>query len=131
MTERWQIFSFLDSAGNSVFEGWYEAQSPTVKNTFKTTLKALRDWPVVPWKRPLTGKLSGECEGLIEIVFKEDNTQWRPLGCYGPKRMQFILLFPAKEVGDRFVPKTACKTALERKKIVEFDEGRIREYTID
>jgi hypothetical protein len=57
---------------------------------------------------------SGPCAGLAEIRFKADNVQQRPLGFHSGSQ-EFTILFWATEKGGKFVPLSACETALRRK----------------
>lgn len=65
---------------------------------------------------------------LYELRFKYDNIQYRPLGCLGPGKDEFIILFIAKEIGDKFVPKDAPKRALERFKLVQTDRRYVGDF---
>jgi hypothetical protein len=66
------------------------------------------------WRRPLFAQLYGECEGLWEIRFEADGVQHRPLGFFQGSDV-FTLAFCAQEKDGKFVPLSACKTALSRK----------------
>lgn len=70
------------------------------------------------WDWPYVGKPRKECSGLIEIRFKVNKVQHRPLGCYGQLRFEFIILLFATERDDEFDPPNACETALRRKTLV-------------
>jgi hypothetical protein len=67
---------------------------------------------------PRTRVLEGECDGLIEIRFFAENVQHRPLGFYGPLKLEFTIAFFATERGGKFYPRNSCGTALGRKSIV-------------
>lgn len=78
---------------------------------FRSKLGILAQLEPGEWREPLCKKLNGECDGLVEIRFKSDGVQQRPLGFVsGP--YEFTLLFWATEKNNRFVPKSACATAL-------------------
>jgi hypothetical protein len=76
------------------------------------------------WREPYTKQLEGPCDGLVEIRFKADRVQHRPLGFYGPKRMEFTIALIAREIGDRFEPQNACEQALGRKNAILSDPVR-------
>jgi hypothetical protein len=77
-------------------------------------LKILARLPKAQWHEGYFKKLSGSCEGLWEIRFEADNVQQRPLG-FHIAESEFVILYWAREKGDKFVPKKACEIALERK----------------
>jgi len=77
-------------------------------------LKILAGLPRAQWHEGYFKKLSGPCEGLWEIRFEADNVQQRPLG-FHIAESEFVILFWAREKGDKFVPKKACEIALKRK----------------
>lgn len=74
------------------------------------------DWGVERIK-PLVGY-----DGILEIRFSINKILYRPLGYFGPKRNEFTFLFPAREQGDKFVPKSAPTIAKVRMK--EIEEGK-------
>jgi hypothetical protein len=109
---------------------WYEQQEDAVCAEFDTSLEYLRDLPPERWDWPFVGILRRECLGLIEIRFKASKVQYRPLGCYGPLRYEFTILFFAVEKGRKLKPPTACATALVRKVQVLQNRGSSREFTL-
>lgn len=112
----WGFRSFVSDRRESAVRVWYNGQAPQVQAKFDTTLKYLRDRP--SWDRPYVGILHGECEGLIEIRLKVKRVQYRPLGFYGPLKMEFTILFFATERDGALDPPTACSIALGRKTLV-------------
>ncbi len=64
---------------------------------------------------PATRMLKGPCHGLMELRIPTPKIEYRPLCCYGPGRKEITILVGAVEKGDRFVPQSACSTALRRK----------------
>ena len=81
---------------------------------FRSKLRFIAQLELRDWREPQCKRLNGECEGLIEIRFKGDDVEQRPLGFISGPR-EFTLLFWAIEKNDRFVPKSACATALNWK----------------
>ena len=70
------------------------------------------------WRNsPFVSQLT-DSDGIYEIRFKVRNVLYRPLGFFGPSRHEFTLLIPAREQGDRFVPRNAISLAEERKQII-------------
>jgi hypothetical protein len=115
-TQRWAFRSFVSEGRESAVHSWYQGQTKKVRAVFDTRLKYLRDWP--KWDMPRTRVLEGECDGLIEIRFFAENVQHRPLGFYGPLKLEFTIAFFATERGGKFYPRNSCGTALGRKSIV-------------
>jgi hypothetical protein len=114
----WTFRSFISGGDRCVVQAWYDDQEPEVKAEFDTALERLRVLPPERWDWPYVGKLRKECSGLIEIRFKVNNVQHRPLGCTGPLRLEFTILFFATERGNKIHPRSACATALRRKTLV-------------
>jgi hypothetical protein len=125
----WAFRSFVSERGESCVHSWYEGQVPKVRAVFDTTLKYLRDR--LKWEMPYTKVLEGDCDGLVEIRFKVEKVQHRPLGFYGPLRLEFTITFFATERGGEFDPPNACENALRRKTTVCQDrEAYSREWTV-
>ncbi len=94
--------------------GIYESGSPQLRGKFLSKLKWLAQLGVTQWGLPTFRELHDECAGLGEMRFKADGVQQRPLGFRsGPE--EFTLLFWATEKSNRFVPRDACRIALERR----------------
>ena len=77
--------------------------------------------------RPHVGVIHG-FEKIYEIVVKCDGVQYRPLGTYGPGRRDFTLLVGAIEKGGGLEPRSAPRTAEERRIEVLNDPGRSCEH---
>jgi hypothetical protein len=117
MPQMWTIRAWRSATNSFVAEK--EAQTADVQAAFDQRLRFLSQSPPNLWRVPQTKQLDGEGDGLVEIRFKADGVQQRPLGFYGPGRMEFTLLSWATEKGDKFVPKDALKIAQERKKQID------------
>ena len=126
---RWTFRAFTSDGGRSVIQDWYDVQSAGVRAAFDTALKHLRDQPPSNWVRPFIGTLGKKCEGLMEIRFTVEKVRHRPIGFFGPKRMEFTVLAFAVEKDRKFVPPTTCQIALERKELIVNDPERACEYT--
>ena len=118
---------FLSDGGRDVIRDWYDEQTSEVQAEFDVALSYLREQPPAQWVRPSFGTLTGECAGLGEIRFKANKVQHRPIGFFGPERMQFTLLLCAIEKGRKFIPKNTCDTAQKRKTIVLKNKERADE----
>lgn len=127
---KWAFRSFLSERGESEVDTWYNGQAPKIQARFDTALKYLRDQP--RWEMPYARVLEAECDGLVEIRFRVEKVQYRPLGFYGPMRLEFTITFFATEKGSEFDPPNACATGLRRKTIVkENREGRSCEWHVE
>jgi hypothetical protein len=92
----------------------YQNGSSRLKARTLSRLKILAGLSRAQWHEGYFKKLSGACEGLWEIRFEADNVQQRPLGFHATET-EFVILFWAREKGNKFVPKKACEIALQRK----------------
>jgi hypothetical protein len=106
----------------SIAKEWYDEVGYDVWAVFAWHMDYLCGQEADKWGRPWAEKLRGECAGLLEIIFEVDNVQYRPLGFFSG-RMEFTFLIFATEVGDKFVPPTACAIAQKRKKELEDGDG--------
>lgn len=79
------------------------------------------------WPRQYVAKLRGY-DKIWEIRVKSENIQYRPLGCFGPGKNVFSILIGATKKNNRFIPPNAPKTAEERKRLINQDEGYLNEY---
>jgi hypothetical protein len=124
MAVRWTFRSYVAPNGDVEVDRWHQAQGPNVQGKFDRRLHDLQQMTPDEWRDPFTKQLEGDCDGLVEIRFKADRTQHRPLGFYGPGRFEFTIVFIAVERGDRFEPADACAIALRRKHEVLSDLQR-------
>ena len=114
MPVRWTFRYYARQNGKDDVRDAYDRGSKQLHARFLSRVKALAQLPVGEWGE-LAKQLHGSCSGLVEIRFKADNVQQRPLG-YRSGETEFTILFWATERGNRFVPASACEKALERKK---------------
>ena len=120
----WMFRTYVSPQGGEEVAQWYDNQTPTVRAAFDQRLLTISQMQPSEWREPYTKQLEGECDGLVEIRFKADRVQHRPLGFYGPHRMEFTIALIAREIGGRFDPKDACEKALARKNDVLGDPVR-------
>ena len=107
-----------------MIRAWYDDSDKKVKAKFESRLQTLANRPRLEWQDPLFKQLHGKYSDLGEIRFEAKGSAWRPLGFHHAGN--FILLFPAKEINDRFEPKSAPDTALTRRTEVLNDMERTR-----
>jgi hypothetical protein len=121
----WIFKCFLSETGRDLIDEWYNSLPIKTRAKFDTIIEHLRDNPHTSWGgyiSPLTGH-----EGIFEIKFMHNRVVYRPLGCFGTNRHEFILLIGAREHGDDFEPRNAPVTADSRRTIVLENEGRAHE----
>lgn len=127
------IRQFVRGDGTLEIESWYERQSKKVRARFDISLRYLAQRPREKWQRPDAAKLVKDGSGLYEIRFKENDVQYRPLGYFGPKNddTEFtITMCNVIEKLDEFIPKDACRKALNRAKAVNNDPNRASTWTL-
>lgn len=111
----WTFRTYVSPQGDEEVTTWYAAQTPTIQAAFDQRVRNLSQMQPHEWREPYTKQLEGPCDGLVEIRFKADRVQQRPVGFYGPDRMEFTIVLMAREIGDRFEPQDACEIAQARK----------------
>jgi len=128
MTVSIKGFKFDD--GVELIRDWYRTAHAKVKATFDVRIKYLTQRKPQDWKLPYYYRLHGECAGLSEIRFKANGAQHRPIGFFSGDNEFTILVF-ATEKGGKLAPKSSCKTAQERKKLIkEIGGGHTHEWEI-
>lgn len=124
----WTFRVFRSANGRSDVLDWFEALQDDDQAIVIVRLEYLRQQPRPGWRRPHFDMLKGECAGLGEIRLKLGKVQLRPIGFFGPNRMEFTVLIVAEEKDRKFNPRTACKTAQRRKAEIEKDPGQADEW---
>jgi hypothetical protein len=122
----WTFKCFLSEQRRDLIDEWYQELPPAAQAKFDTLLEHLRDTPHAQWNSDIVCRLT-DSDGIYEIRFKIRNVLYRPLGFFGPNRHEFTLLVPAREQGNRFVPRNAISLAEDRKRIVLQDKERAHE----
>lgn len=112
MATNWRFFQAISAKGKGVVDEWLENASVRAEIKFMERSRHLMQMPHGSWVENWAKKLHGNCDGLVEIRFKVDGVQQRPLGFFGPGKGEFTILLMATERNNRFVPKNACSTAL-------------------
>ena len=116
------IRGYKANDGSELIRSWYKAADGKLRAVFDVRIKILAQRKPQDWGLPFFRRLHGECAGLGEIRFKANKVQHRPIG-YFSGRNEFTILFFATEKGGAIVPKSACKTAQERKILVNANQG--------
>ena len=115
------------------FRDEYSSKERSIQEALELRLEHLARIKPNEWKSSqLVKALKGEkCKGLIEVRFKALDVQQRPIGFYGPGKMEFTLLLWAYHKGQKYVPKNFCKSARDLcLKIADGSEAT-HEWTIE
>lgn len=123
MPFQWSFRYYVAPDGTRDVKDSYDAGSKKLRAKFLSRITTLAQLEFLEWGEPSFKTLHGDCTGLGEIRFKADDVQQRPLGFRsGP--MEFTIVFWAIEKEDKFVPRNACRKALERKNEILADRKR-------
>ena len=117
----WKFLDYLRPTGsndettlvNEILE-WTLQQPKKAQAKIDMIILSLQARPV--WPPQYVSALTG-CPGILELRISSFGVEYRPLGCHGPKAKEFTLLIGAIEKGGA-LPKGACETATERRKLV-------------
>jgi hypothetical protein len=121
------IKGFKSADGTDLIRAWYRDADSKIKAAFDVKTEYLAQRKPQDWQFPYYRALHFECTGLGEIRFTVNKVRHRPIGFFSGKD-EFTILFFATEKGDKFVPKSACKTAQERKEMVRTNPGRRHQH---
>ena len=83
----------------------------------------MRDLPREDWASSWVSPYKS-ADGIFELRIEHKNIQYRPLWFFGPKQRQLSLLIGATEVGDKIHPRSAPKSAEERRNALLLDPTR-------
>jgi len=124
----WTLKSFVIDDGADVLETWYALYSADqfvkLRAKFYTIMLYLRQQPKPPnWVGPYFHFLKNS-EGVGAINFEWKNIQYRPLGFFGPRNMEFTFLYFASENGDKYQPEGCIQTAVDRMNVVKLNAAR-------
>ena len=105
--------------GTSVVDAWYADADPEARANLDARMKYLVQQPVAEWKRPMYAPLT-KSKGVGEVRFKVRRVQYRPLGFFGPARMEFtFLMFSTHR--EHYEPRNAIAEAITRMGLVNAD----------
>ncbi len=123
----WVFFDFVSDSGENLIHQWIEDLPASARKQVKAKLNTRITYleAVPTFGGGYVEMLHGECAGLFEIRLEVKNVQYRPLACYGPSQGEVTLLFMAREIGGRFEPPSACRTAQQRRSLTMQDRRYI------
>lgn len=117
-------------AGVDVIEEWLKSLPPNISERFRKILAHMEI--TKQWTRPFFDKLTG-FDNLYEILV-HNKIQPRLLGCFGPRKGEFTLLFGASKGGASkgkpatWTPRNAREIADERSRLPLEDRSYTDEY---
>lgn len=127
----WTFRHYVEEDGTSDVKKTYDDGSNQLRARFLSKIVILSSLPMAEWHETYWKPLQGNCSGLEELRFKADNVQQRPLGFRSGPNEFTILFWATKKSGDKFIPKSACKIALERKEIALRDRTRTHDIWLE
>lgn len=132
----WGFRCYIDPRGQDVIREWHDEElSEVAQAVFFARLVILANTPRAEWDRPeyspLRDKGKEKGKGLGEIRFTGDKKEQRPLGFHIPEEKVFVIVYPAIEKGNKFVPASAVDIAQKRKAEVLKDRKRARDIWLE
>lgn len=112
MAGYWTFRDYVNRRGENEIHSWLDSLPKRAKVRINTTISRLELMETLGM--PHIKKLTGPCDGLLELRVLCENVQYRPLCAHGPGEREVTLLVGAIEKGGR-LPSSACSTALARK----------------
>jgi hypothetical protein len=125
--KQWQIMDYCSEADNNLIEEWYHDLSMDAQAAFDWVTQELSgtaDWRGRSDFKALRGKHSG----FAEIIFRVENVQYRPVGCFGPSRRQFTLLVGCYKKQKVYNPPDAFDRAIKRWSLYKQGKATICEH---
>jgi hypothetical protein len=125
------FLSYISAGGVDQIQLWFDSQSKGLQANLRATKETLeaisRDkWPESCFKR-LRNKRGSQCEGLGELILKDEGVHYRIFGFCGPAVDDFTMLLPLRKNDDPTY-KHSCEEAQKRKAEVVNDHKRAREW---
>ncbi len=123
----WTFFDFLEADGGNAIRAWLQDLPQEAQAKIDARLLQMAGM-APPWPEKWISSIKGY-EDLIELRIPCNRVQYRPLGFYGPDRLEFTLLIGAIEKGT--IRKSVLETAAARMKLVKDNRGHICEHQFD
>ena len=128
MQVRW-FHDFVDSKGNNLISDWLLSLDDRARMRIQRLISNL-EIERLPRRADMAQLLGDNVRDLLELRMDSGNVEYRLLACKWPQRNHHvILLLGAEERNDRFYPRSAPKTAQQRRRQALADpEGRLRAH---
>ena len=123
----WRFLNYCSAAGNNMIEGWYQGLPVEAQADFDWVIQELagtEDWRESGRSKPLHGRQ----RGFVELVFKTNNVQYRPIGRYGPSQREFTLLAGCSKKQRIYTPPDALDQAVKRWSLLQQGRGSLCEH---
>jgi len=110
------LYDYVSESGTNEFKDWTEGLQSKERAKLNEKLDKLQEHGDALYPHMLTGT---DVAGIQKLRV-QGGVKLRPLLCKGPVAIaaEYTLLMGAKEVGSKWVPKSAPKTANDRKSAV-------------
>ena len=119
----WSFRDYLDASGDNVILHWLSSRPQKAQARIDNRILTLQASSV--WSPQYVSALTS-CKHIFELKIVSGGVQYRPLGCFGLQKDFFILLGAIEKGGK--LPRSACSTAQQRRKIVLSDRSRSCEH---
>ena len=119
----WTFSDYVSERGTNEIHEWLNSREvPSgAKAKINARIISLQGFPVFP--EQYFSAYRG-WDDIYELRIGFSGVQYRPLGCYGPKKREFTLLVGGIEKGK--IPKRLLEVANERRKVIHADPARVR-----
>src|SRR5665213_1246642 len=121
----WTFSDYVSERGTNEIHKWLNSREvPSgAKAKINARIVTLQGFPLFP--EQYFSAYRGY-DDIYELRISFSGVQYRPLGCYGPRKREFTLLVGGIEKGK--IPKRLLEVANERRKIVYTDPARVRRH---
>ena len=118
----WTFLDFVSNRGTNEIHAWLNSKDvpKQAKAKINARLIALRGFSIFP-EQYFSAYVGWDDLYELRIVYA--GVQYRPFGCYGPRRREFSLLVGGVEKEE--VPKPILEVANERRRIVIANHQRV------
>jgi len=120
----WQFMDFVTKEERSPFAKWLQEQELEAQAFIDARILQMAG--MEKWPPKWTGDYKGHPD-LIELRITHRKVPYRPLGCYGLIRREFLLLAGAIEQNGR-IPEGILDSAMTRMNLAKADRSHLREH---
>jgi hypothetical protein len=110
-----------------MIEDWHRRLPTDAQADFDWVIRELagtEEWRDSGRCKPLHGRL----HGFVEIIFKTNKVQYRPVGRYGPNQREFSLLVGCSKKQRVYTPPAAFDLAARRWGLLQHGKGSLCEH---